>query len=74
MKFSRRIPGPSHEVSSQSVVTRDWLGSFRTIDGPSWPYDGSVGVSLDNYLIQVKLKIVGIFFSLLSQVYCLFTF
>ena len=32
----RRIPCPRHEVS------RDWLGSFQGIDGPSWPYDGPV--------------------------------
>ena len=31
LKFSRRIPGPSHEVCSQSVVTSDWLGSFQAI-------------------------------------------
>ena len=43
MKFSSIISGPNHEVSSQSVVTKDWLGSFHSIDGPSWPYDGPVG-------------------------------
>ena len=25
-----------------AVVTRDWLGSFQAIDGPSWPHDMTV--------------------------------
>ena len=33
MKFSRRIPDPSHEVSGQGVVTRDWLGSWMNLVG-----------------------------------------
>ena len=41
MKFSRRVPGPSHEVSSQGVVTRDRLSSIRAIDGSSLPSNGS---------------------------------
>ena len=43
MEFGRRVPGPSHEVSSQGVVTRDWLDRFHAIDGPSWPHDGPFG-------------------------------
>ena len=31
-----RISGPSHEVNSQSIVTRDWLRSFQQLYGPSW--------------------------------------
>ena len=42
MEFSTRVPGPSHEVSSQGLVTRDRLSSIGTIDGPSLPHDGSV--------------------------------
>ena len=29
--------------SGQGVVTRDWLGSFQAIDGPSCPHDEPVG-------------------------------
>ena len=35
--------GPSHEVSSQGVVSRDWLSSICAIDGPSLPPDESAG-------------------------------
>ena len=42
MEFGWRVPGPSHEVSSQGVVTRDMLCSICRIDGPSMPHDGSV--------------------------------
>ena len=42
MEFGRRVPGPSHEVSSQGVATRDILRSICRIDGPSMPHDGSV--------------------------------
>ena len=51
MKFNRRIPGPSREVIGQGVVTRDWLGSFQAIDGPSWPYDGPVGEEISDSVI-----------------------
>ena len=43
LQIWRRIPSPSHEVSSQVVVTRDWLDCFHAIDGPSWPHDGPFG-------------------------------
>ena len=43
MEFSRRVPGPSHEVSSKGVVSRDRLSSIHAIDGPSLPPDGSAG-------------------------------
>ena len=57
LKFSRRIPGPSHEASSQGFDTRDWLGSFQATDGPSpaWLNDGPVGEEISAKEIPKKL-------------------
>ena len=60
MKFSRRIPGPSHEVSSQSVITRDWFGNFLAINGPSWPHNGHLYKYFGFTYLHEKSCLVGV--------------
>ena len=69
MKFSDRVPGPCHEVYSQSIVTRDWLdlvGLMMVMLGKSFLPRGSLDLLhfhtikavCDATLLCTELKLV----------------